>query len=241
MGPGCGRQPWMERGVVVPQGSWRRRERAAVAALRCRIPLFGHLGCCCCQVASVVFDSVRPHRRKPTRLLRPWDSPDTREDTNLASPILENPSRPLPHKTQVPASSSSSEFAELLFLSTYHSSKQSADIWYHQMLFLKHDRNMTTTEVSLKILETDPTCRVNEKAWRSGKDFQKKCLAIISPVTPAKIYCCIVIIFVLIALNVVLLSNCVAGELPVLQAVPCSLHIHIVNKYLLSSIMCQGV
>ncbi|XP_043737213.1 C-type lectin domain family 2 member D11-like isoform X3 [Cervus elaphus] len=35
------------------------------------------------------------------------------------------------------------------------------------MLFLKHDRNMTTTEVSLKILETDPTCRANEEAWRS--------------------------------------------------------------------------
>ena len=31
--------------------------------------------CCCCQVASVVSDSVRPHRRQPTRLLCPWDSP----------------------------------------------------------------------------------------------------------------------------------------------------------------------
>ena len=31
--------------------------------------------CCCCQVASVVSDSVRPHRRPPTRLPRPWDSP----------------------------------------------------------------------------------------------------------------------------------------------------------------------
>ena len=30
---------------------------------------------CCCYVASVVSDSVRPHRRKPTRLPRPWDSP----------------------------------------------------------------------------------------------------------------------------------------------------------------------
>ena len=30
---------------------------------------------CCCQVASVVSDSVRPHRRQPTRLPRPWDSP----------------------------------------------------------------------------------------------------------------------------------------------------------------------
>ena len=31
--------------------------------------------CCCCQVASVVSDSVRPHRRQPTGLPRPWDSP----------------------------------------------------------------------------------------------------------------------------------------------------------------------
>ena len=29
----------------------------------------------CCQVASVVSDSVRPHRRQPTRLPRPWDPP----------------------------------------------------------------------------------------------------------------------------------------------------------------------
>ena len=31
--------------------------------------------CCCCCVASVMSDSVRPHRRQPTRLPRPWDSP----------------------------------------------------------------------------------------------------------------------------------------------------------------------
>ena len=30
--------------------------------------------CCCCCVASVVSDSVGPHRRQPTRLPRPWDS-----------------------------------------------------------------------------------------------------------------------------------------------------------------------
>ena len=29
----------------------------------------------CCYVASVVSDSVRPHRWQPTRLPRPWDSP----------------------------------------------------------------------------------------------------------------------------------------------------------------------
>ena len=31
--------------------------------------------CCCCWVASVVSDCVRPHRRQPTRLPHPWDSP----------------------------------------------------------------------------------------------------------------------------------------------------------------------
>ena len=35
----------------------------------------GHLDCCCCEVASVMSDSVGPHRRQPTRLPRPWDSP----------------------------------------------------------------------------------------------------------------------------------------------------------------------
>ena len=33
------------------------------------------MGCCCCWVTSVVSDSVWPHRRQPTRLPRPWDSP----------------------------------------------------------------------------------------------------------------------------------------------------------------------
>ena len=31
--------------------------------------------CCCCCVTSIVSDSVRPHRRQPTRLCCPWDSP----------------------------------------------------------------------------------------------------------------------------------------------------------------------
>ena len=29
----------------------------------------------CCEVTSVVSDSVRPHRQQPTRLPCPWDSP----------------------------------------------------------------------------------------------------------------------------------------------------------------------
>ena len=34
-----------------------------------------HIFSCCCCVASVVADSVRPQRQQPTRLPRPWDSP----------------------------------------------------------------------------------------------------------------------------------------------------------------------
>ena len=29
--------------------------------------------CCCCYVASVMSDSVQPHRCQPTRILHPWD------------------------------------------------------------------------------------------------------------------------------------------------------------------------
>ena len=31
--------------------------------------------CCCCCVTSVMSDSVQPHKRQPTRLPHPWDSP----------------------------------------------------------------------------------------------------------------------------------------------------------------------
>ena len=34
-----------------------------------------YMHCCCCEVASVMSDSVRPHRRQPKRLCCPWDSP----------------------------------------------------------------------------------------------------------------------------------------------------------------------
>ena len=37
--------------------------------------LFQLFCCYCCWAASVVSDSVRPPRRQPTRLPRPWDSP----------------------------------------------------------------------------------------------------------------------------------------------------------------------
>ena len=38
--------------------------------------------CCCCQVASVMSDSVQPHRWQPTRLLCPWDSPGKNTGTS---------------------------------------------------------------------------------------------------------------------------------------------------------------
>ena len=41
--------------------------------------------CCCCCVASVVSDSVRPHRRQPIRLPCPWDSPGTGEGQYLVT------------------------------------------------------------------------------------------------------------------------------------------------------------
>ena len=41
--------------------------------------------CCCCYVTSVMFESVRPHRWQPTRLLCPWDSP--RQEHWSGSPL----------------------------------------------------------------------------------------------------------------------------------------------------------
>ena len=41
---------------------------------------------CCCYVTSVVSNSVRPHRRQPTRLPRPWDSPG--KDTGMGCHFL---------------------------------------------------------------------------------------------------------------------------------------------------------
>ena len=42
--------------------------------------------CCCCYAAAVVSDSVRPHRRQPSRLPRPWDSPG--KNTGVACHFL---------------------------------------------------------------------------------------------------------------------------------------------------------
>ena len=44
------------------------------------------MSCCCCQVASVVSDSVQPNRRQPTRLPRPLNSPG--KDTGVGCRFL---------------------------------------------------------------------------------------------------------------------------------------------------------
>ncbi|XP_054941441.1 C-type lectin domain family 2 member D isoform X2 [Physeter macrocephalus] len=66
---------------------------------------------------------------------------------------------------------------------------------------------MTMEDASLKILQTDPTSRESMEEGRSGKDLQRKCLQIASPLIP--LYCCISIIMVL-ATGVVVLSTFLA-------------------------------
>ena len=63
------------------KGSFRPRKWTQVSCIRGRfLYCLNHRKALpviyiCCQVTSVVSDSVRPHRRQPTRLPRPWDSP----------------------------------------------------------------------------------------------------------------------------------------------------------------------
>ena len=69
--PGDHPHPWikpmslmsleMTGGFFTTSATWEAQRRACC--------------CCCCSVASVVSDCVRPHRRQPTRLPCPRDSP----------------------------------------------------------------------------------------------------------------------------------------------------------------------
>ena len=85
--PGLGGSPGGGHGkptlVFLPEESQGQRSLAGysqrVAKSWTRLKQLGThvpLCCfCCCRVAAVVSDSVRPHRRQLTRLPRPWDSP----------------------------------------------------------------------------------------------------------------------------------------------------------------------
>ena len=61
----------------IPQAAWPKEKKKKIKKGYMSKWDFFHTVkvCCCCQVASVVSDSVRPHRWQPTRLCRPWDSP----------------------------------------------------------------------------------------------------------------------------------------------------------------------
>ena len=63
-------------------GLWGRTDayiclaESLCSSLETNTTLFANQLCyCCCEVTSVVSNSVRPHRRQPTRLPCPWDSP----------------------------------------------------------------------------------------------------------------------------------------------------------------------
>nr|XP_044611585.1 C-type lectin domain family 2 member E-like isoform X5 [Equus asinus] len=60
------------------------------------------------------------------------------------------------------------------------------------------------TEASPKVLQTDLISRDGMEDAESGKTLQRKCAAIIAPVTLAKIYCCFSLIAVLTASVIVL-------------------------------------
>ena len=60
---------WLNNcGIYIPWNNIKKKKKQKEIAINM------HCCCCCCCVASVVSDSVRPHRWQPTRLPRPWDS-----------------------------------------------------------------------------------------------------------------------------------------------------------------------
>ena len=76
----------------VPLNCWinsspSSRKSCLPGVCRLRSVLVSKTSCCCCYVASVVSDSVWPHRQQPTRLCRPWDFPGKR---TISAPKLLN-------------------------------------------------------------------------------------------------------------------------------------------------------
>ncbi|XP_078194092.1 C-type lectin domain family 2 member E isoform X1 [Callithrix jacchus] len=80
---------------------------------------------------------------------------------------------------------------------------------------------MTAAETSQKMLKIDLAFRDGLEEGESGRTLQRKCLALISPVTPIKVYCCLFIIAVLttsvVALSIVL-SVLAREEKPVIES-----------------------
>ena len=71
-------EPWSKDSTSLgPDRSlvWTCKQFSYPAACPCSVLTCCCCCCCCCWVASVVSDSVQPHRWRPTRLPRSWDSP----------------------------------------------------------------------------------------------------------------------------------------------------------------------
>ena len=66
---------WQPTPVSLPGESHGQRNLAGYSAWGLKEKDVTEHCCCCCCVASVVSNSAQPHRRQPTRLPRPWDSP----------------------------------------------------------------------------------------------------------------------------------------------------------------------
>ena len=72
--------PWTAAYQAPPYTGFSRQEYWSGVPLpspKKYVAIYVYVCVCTCSVASVVSDSVRPHRRPPTRLLCPWDSPGT--------------------------------------------------------------------------------------------------------------------------------------------------------------------
>ncbi|XP_005610975.1 C-type lectin domain family 2 member H-like isoform X1 [Equus przewalskii] len=78
------------------------------------------------------------------------------------------------------------------------------------------------TEASPKVLQTDLIFRDGMEDAESGKTLQRKCAAIIPPVTLAKIYCCFSLIAVLTASVIVLSILLAVGQATSVLEVPVS-------------------
>ena len=57
------------------QETWKIQNKVTYSSIVCALCAQSLCCCCCCYVASVMSDCVWPHRRQPTRLPSPWDSP----------------------------------------------------------------------------------------------------------------------------------------------------------------------
>ena len=82
---------WKPVGTCRVAGNWEVNWEAKISGERGREEFESNYDldtecCCCCWVTSVVSDSAWPHRRQPTRMPHPWDSPGKKNWSGLPFP-----------------------------------------------------------------------------------------------------------------------------------------------------------